>query len=158
AHVGLAGGEPDFADDHVADGVGVGALNNEVATGGGGGQRGEVDAPAAVGAGGGGEGLAGEAHRDAFAGVGGAPDGHGFFALEHGSVAEDGGEGDGRRQGAEQEAGEKGEAGVHRAKGRGGGGSAHALHFKLLPGEGVLGELAPEGSGGVFPVGDEHRR
>src|SRR5690606_32280034 len=66
AHVGLAGGAPDFGDDRVADGVGVGALNNVGATGGGGGQRGEVDAPGAVGAGGGGEGLGGEAHRDAF--------------------------------------------------------------------------------------------
>src|SRR5690606_20309043 len=86
-HVGLAGGEPDLADEHVAHDDGVFPAHDEFARRSGGGQRRQRHAPAPVGRGGGGGALPGEGDGDAFAGIGGAPDRQRLALLEHGPVA-----------------------------------------------------------------------
>src|SRR5690606_26450263 len=58
-HVGLAGGEPDLADEHVAHDDGVFPAHDEFARRSGGGQRRQRHAPAPVGRGGGGGALPG---------------------------------------------------------------------------------------------------
>lgn len=109
-HVGLAGAEPDIADDDVAEGDGVGAVHDEVGRVGLDGHRGEVDAPVAVAVGLGGEGLAAEGDGDLLAAAGGAPDRDDGLALEDGVVGEDGGELHlGAERGGEGEGGAEGE-------------------------------------------------
>ena len=93
AHVGLAGAEPDFAEEDVGDGEGVAGLDGE-GEGVGGLEGVEFDAPFAGGVGGGGLGLAGDGDGDFFAGVGPTPDGDGRAALQDHVVGEDGGEAD----------------------------------------------------------------
>ena len=91
-HVGLAGAEPDFADEHVGEIAGGGALDGDF---GGLGVRGdgvESNGPFAIGTGFGSLGLAGEG--DCHLGAWGipAPDGVGVLLLEHHVVANDGGQ------------------------------------------------------------------
>ena len=97
-HVGLAGSEPDLADQDVGErerrawGGGSGGHDTERARFGAGGHRIESDAPAAAGIGRGRVGLAGEGDRDGFPGIGRSPDGNGHFALQHHVVGERAGE------------------------------------------------------------------
>jgi len=91
-HVGLAGGEPDLADQDVGYGDGGLALT----TGNGhlkrpaGLEVGEADGPLSGGVGN--RGFAGtvEGDRDLLAGIGCAPDGHGHPRLKHHVIAEEG--------------------------------------------------------------------
>ena len=91
-HVGLAGAEPDFADEDVGEVAGGGALDGDFGGLGAGGDGVKGDGPFAIGTGFGSLGLAGEG--DCHIGAWGipAPDGVGVLLLEHHVVANDGGE------------------------------------------------------------------
>jgi hypothetical protein len=105
-HVGLAGGEPDLADEDIADHDHVGAGDGELGGHGRGGRGLEVNDPAAVCAGGGADLLAQKIDGHAFTGGGLAPDGQGFVALEDGVVLKERREGDlgaGERGGEEKD-------------------------------------------------------
>ena len=96
-HVGLAGGDPDVADEEVGEGEGRGG------GGAGDGERegaaglfgGEPEAPLAEAVGGGGLGLLVEGDVDGLGGGGPAPDVDGGAALEDAVVGEDVGEAEG---------------------------------------------------------------
>ena len=92
-HVGLAGGEPEVAEEDVVELDGVGGADDE-SEGTAGGLGGEVDAPAAERVGCGGCGEAVEVDGDLFAGCGVAPDVDGHVALENHVAGEEFGEGD----------------------------------------------------------------
>jgi hypothetical protein len=89
-HVGLAAADPDFADEDVGEGDGLGAAADDEVVGAAGGFAGQADDPAAVGGGGAGL-VAAEFDGDGFVGIGRAPDGDGAALLQDGVVAEDGG-------------------------------------------------------------------
>ena len=123
-HVGLAGAEPDFADEDVLERDGVVGLDGEGLRVGGDGEVGEGDLPFAVVGGGGGLGLAGECDGDFLAGRGDAPNGDAGAALQHHVVGEDGGEryiGPGGQgaggEGEESEAGKRTRQSFHAKKG-----------------------------------------
>jgi hypothetical protein len=92
-HVGLAGGEPEIAEEDVVVGDGVGAVDGE-SVGASGGLCGEVDTPAAGGVGDGGVGEVVEGGGNGLAGGGAAPDVNGHVALENHVAGKDFGEGD----------------------------------------------------------------
>jgi len=83
-HVGLAGAEPDFADEDVLHFklMTILARHDECARFGGGLEGVELEHPLAVRVGGGGLGLAREGDGDGFTRIGPAPDGHRLLALE----------------------------------------------------------------------------
>jgi hypothetical protein len=80
-HVGLAGGEPEIADEDVVELDGVRAADDE-SEGAASGLRGKVDAPTADVVGGCGGGEAVEFYGDLFSGGGAAPDVDGHVALK----------------------------------------------------------------------------
>ena len=88
-HIGLPRAEPDVADQHVAAGQGVVALDGQRRSVGGGRERCELHLPPAVLAGGGGNGLPGELHRNRFSGASGSPDRHRAVTLQNHVVGED---------------------------------------------------------------------
>lgn len=91
-HVGLAGAEPDFADEHVGEIAGGGTLDGDFGRLGVRGDGVEGDSPFAIGTGFRSLGLAGEGNFDFGARGIPAPDGIGVLLLEHHVVANDGGE------------------------------------------------------------------
>ena len=91
-HVGLAGGEPDFADEDVVDGEGGAAFDGELLGLVAGCEFAEADAPSAIGDGSGGGGLIGDGDGDGVAGFGPAPDVEGLVGLDDHVVGDEGGE------------------------------------------------------------------
>ncbi len=92
-HVGLAGGEPEIADEDVVELDGVRAADDE-SEGAASGLRGKVDAPTADVVGGCGGGEAVEFYGDLFSGGGAAPDVDGHVALKDHVAGEEFGERD----------------------------------------------------------------
>ncbi len=90
-HVGLPGGEPGFADEHVLDDERVGASDCQVASFRRRLERIELDGPPALCVGGGRFLLAGELHRDVFSRISLSPDRGVHALLQDHVVPDDGG-------------------------------------------------------------------
>ena len=85
-HVGLAGAEPDFADDHVGNPHRVFPRDDEIGARDLGWERIEQHNPTAIFRGRSGVGLPGKRHGDFLARISAAPDWYGLVALQHGVI------------------------------------------------------------------------
>ncbi len=122
-HVGLAGADPDLANEDVLHGGDArGTADLEFGGDDAGGERVELDLPAAVGIGGGLLLLGPHGDGDVLIWIGGAPDGNGLALLKDHVVGKDrreldGGVGEGKRAAPKREQEGKGSRAFHEGRG-----------------------------------------